>query len=44
MIGFFIHETVTMNEEEERDVVVKGKKNVSKITFHRSGSTLCFHD
>ena len=31
-------ETVTHNEEEERDVVVKGKKNVETLSFHRSGS------
>tara|TARA_B100000073_G_scaffold26417_1_gene20448 strand:- start:893 stop:1198 length:306 start_codon:yes stop_codon:yes gene_type:complete len=31
-------ETITYNEEEERDVVVKGEKNVETLSFHRSGS------
>ena len=35
---FLSMETVTYNEEEERDVVVKGKKNVETLSFHRSGS------
>ena len=35
---FLSMETVTYNEEEERDVVVKGKKNVEILSFHRSGS------
>ena len=35
---FLSMETVTYNEEEERDVVVKGEKNVETLSFHRSGS------
>ena len=35
---FLSMETVTYNEEEERDVVVKGEKNVEPLSFHRSGS------
>ena len=35
---FLSMETVTYNEEEERDVVVQGKKNVETLSFHRSGS------
>ena len=35
---FLSMETVTYNEEEERDVVVMGKKNVETLSFHRSGS------
>ena len=35
---FLSMETVTYNEEEERDVVVKGVKNVETLSFHRSGS------
>ena len=35
---FLSMETITYNEEEERDVVVQGKKNVETLSFHRSGS------
>ena len=35
---FLSMETVTYNAEEERDVVVKGEKNVETLSFHRSGS------
>ena len=35
---FLSMETITYNEEEERDVVVKGEKNVETLSFHRSGS------
>ena len=35
---FLSMETVTYNKEEERDVVVKGEKNVETLSFHRSGS------
>jgi len=35
---FLSMETVTYNEEEERDVVVKSKQNVETLSFHRSGS------
>ena len=35
---FLSMEIITYNEEEERDVVVKGEKNVETLSFHRSGS------
>ena len=31
-------ETITYNEEEEREVVVHDEKNVETLSFHRSGS------
>ena len=31
-------ETITYNEEEEREVVVQDEKNVETLSFHRSGS------
>ena len=35
---FLSMETVTYNEEEEREVVVQDEKNVETLSFHRSGS------
>ena len=31
-------ETITYNEEEEREVVMQDEKNVETLSFHRSGS------
>ena len=35
---FLSMETITYNEEEEREVVVQDEKNVETLSFHRSGS------
>ncbi len=35
---FLSMETITYNEEEEREVVMQGEKNVETLSFHRSGS------
>ena len=35
---FLSMETITCNEEEEREVVVQDEKNVEILSFHRSGS------
>ena len=35
---FLSMETITYNEEEEREVVMRGDKNVETLSFHRSGS------
>ena len=35
---FLSMETITYNEEEEREVVTQGEKNVETLSFHRSGS------
>ena len=35
---FLSMETITYNEEEEREVVMRGDKNIETLSFHRSGS------
>mgnify|MGYP005665580183 FL=1 len=35
---FLSMETITYNEEEEREVVVQDEKNVETLSFHRPGS------
>ena len=35
---FLSMETITYNEEEEREVVLQDEKNVETLSFHRSGS------
>ena len=35
---FLSMETITYNEEEEREVVMQDEKNVETLSFHRSGS------
>ena len=35
---FLSMETITYSEEEEREVVMQGEKNVETLSFHRSGS------
>ena len=35
---FLSMETITFNEEEEREVVMQSEKNVETLSFHRSGS------
>ena len=35
---FLSMETITFNEEEEREVVMHSEKNVETLSFHRSGS------
>ena len=35
---FLSMETITYNEEEEREVLIQGEKNVETLSFHRSGS------
>ncbi len=35
---FLSMETITYNEEEEREVVIQGEKNEETLSFHRSGS------
>ncbi len=35
---FLSMETITYNEEEDREVVMQGEKNVETLSFHRSGS------
>ena len=35
---FLSMETITYNEEEEREVVMQGEKNVETLSFHRLGS------
>ena len=35
---FLSMETITYNEEEEREVVMQGEKTVETLSFHRSGS------
>ena len=35
---FLSMETITYNEEEEREVIVQDEKNVETLSFHRSGS------
>ena len=35
---FLSMKKITYNEEEEREVVIQGEKNVEILSFHRSGS------
>ena len=35
---FLSMETITYNEEQEREVVLQDEKNVETLSFHRSGS------
>ncbi len=35
---FLSMETITYNDEEEREVVTQNEKNVETLSFHRSGS------